>query len=79
MNIIRKIIIGQNPKDGMAYYVGMNAGGGTVSAITNDDRALALYGINRYLIYIHIDGEGTMLWKAVDNMPSIVEYDCRFD
>ena len=26
--LIRKIIIGRDPKDAMAYYVGMRAGGG---------------------------------------------------
>ena len=26
--LIRKIIIGRDPKDGMAYYVGMKAGSG---------------------------------------------------
>ena len=31
--LIRKIIIGRDPKDAMAYYVGMNAGRGKVSAI----------------------------------------------
>lgn len=79
MNIIRKIVVGQNPKDGMAYFLGMRAGGGTVTAITVDDRALSLYGTNRYLIYIHIEEEGTMLWKSIDNMPCIVEFDCRFE
>ena len=32
-NIIRKIVVGPNPKDAMAYYVGMRAGQGNVSAI----------------------------------------------
>ena len=39
MHIIRKIIIGVDPKDGMAYYVGMRAGGGTVAAIMLDEIA----------------------------------------
>lgn len=79
MHIIRKIIIGVDPKDGMAYYVGMRAGGGTVAAIMLDEQHLVKYSMKRYLVYIEIEGEGTMLWKSVDNMPCIVEYDCKFD
>lgn len=78
MEIIRKIIIGTDPKDGMAYFLGMRAGGGEVAAIVMDSEHLARYSMKRYLVYIEND-EGTMLWKAVDNMPCIVEYDCRFD
>lgn len=77
--MIRKIIIGRDPKNALAYVIGMKAGNGTVSAIMHDERHLMTYGINRYLIYIEIDNEGTILWKAVDNMPVIVEYDCNFD
>ena len=36
MNVIRKIVIGPNPKDAMAYYVGMRAGGAKVIAIKED-------------------------------------------
>ena len=38
--LIRKIIIGRDPKDAMAYYVGMRAGGGEVSTIIMDDEHL---------------------------------------
>jgi len=78
MDIIRKIIIGVDPKDGMAYYLGMRAGGGEVAAIIVDEEHLVRYKMKRYLVYIE-SSEGTMLWKSVDNMPCIVEYDCRFD
>ena len=62
--IIRKIIIGRDPKDAMAYYVGMRAGNGEVSAIVLDDR--------------HLHNDGQILWKAVDEMPCIIEFDCNF-
>jgi hypothetical protein len=78
MDIIRKIIIGTDPKDAMAYYVGMRAGGGEVAAIILDEEHLVRYNMKRYLVYIE-NADGTMLWKAVDNMPCLVEYDCRFD
>ena len=76
--MIRKIVIGRDPKDAMAYYVGMRAGSGRVVAITEDDAYLHRYGKKRYLIYIENE-EDTMIWKAVDDMPCILEYDLKFD
>ena len=40
-NIIRKIVIGIDPKDAMAYYLGMRAGGGEVHAIVHDEAHLS--------------------------------------
>ncbi len=76
--MIRKIVIGRDPKDAMAYYIGMRAGAGKVVAITQDESYLYKYSSIRYLIYTEND-EGTMLWKAIDNMPCILEYDLKFD
>lgn len=75
--LIRKIVIGRDPKDGMAYYVGMNAGGGKVAAILQDESYLYKFGKTRYLVYIE-DDEGTQLWKAIDDMPCILEFDLNF-
>jgi len=75
--IIRKIIIGRDPKDAMAYYVGMRAGNGEVSAIVLDDKHLHNYGKTRYLVYVQRE-DGQILWKAVDEMPCIIEFDCNF-
>jgi|TARA_R100001129_G_scaffold105087_1_gene71828 hypothetical protein len=75
--LIRKIIIGKNPKDAMAYYVGMRAGKGEVSTIILDDRHLHVHGKTRYLVYISTEGS-EVLWKAVDEMPCIVEFDLNF-
>lgn len=75
--VIRKIIIGRDPKDAMAYYVGMRAGSGEVSAIVLDDEHLVRYNKKRYLVYIQNDG-GQMLWKSVDEMPCILEFDLNF-
>lgn len=75
--LIRKIVIGRDPKDAMAYYIGMRAGGGRVVSIQLDDRHLNNYGKTRYLIYIE-DSEGTQLWKAIDDMPCILEFDLNF-
>tara|TARA_A100001201_G_C4058849_1_gene192071 strand:+ start:482 stop:718 length:237 start_codon:yes stop_codon:yes gene_type:complete len=75
--LIRKIVIGKDPKNGMAYYVGMKAGGGEVEAIVQDEKYLVKYGMTRYLVYVR-DDNGTALWKAVDSMPCILEFDLKF-
>lgn len=75
--IIRKIIIGRDPKDAMAYYVGMRAGGGEVSAIVYDERHQHHHNKTRYLVYLQKD-DAQVLWKAVDEMPCIIEFDCNF-
>ena len=77
MGLIRKIIIGRDPKDAMAYFVGMRAGGGEVSAIVMDEEHLIRYSRKRYLVYLQQDG-GQVLWKSVAEMPCIIEYDCNF-
>ena len=75
--LIRKIIIGRDPKDAMAYYVGMKAGGGEGSTIVMDDEHLFRHNVKRYLVYLQRDGS-QVLWKSVDSMPCIIEYDCNF-
>ena len=75
--LIRKIVIGKDPKNAMAYYVGMRAGGGEVSTIVLDEKHLYKYGKTRYLVYIDID-DTQVLWKGVDDMPCIVECDLNF-
>jgi len=77
MGLIRKIIIGHNPKDAMAYYVGMRAGPRTVSAIMLDEEYLHRYSKPRYLIYVEGE-EGTTLWKASIDTPCTIEYDLNF-
>lgn len=77
MDLIRKIIVGQNPKDAMAYFVGMRAGEGMVTAIVFDERDYYKTGSKSYSIYIE-SHDGTMLWKRIDDMPVMLEYDCKF-
>lgn len=78
MNIIRKIIVGTNPKDAMAYFLGMRAGDGKISAILLDDKYMNQFSRSRFLIYIE-NSEGTILWKSIESMPCVVEYDCKFN
>ena len=75
--IIRKIIIGRDPKDAMAYYIGMRAGDGKVSAIVMDEEHLYRYQKKRYLVYLQ-SNDGQVLWKSVDDMPCIIEFDLNF-
>ena len=79
MELIRKIIIGQNPKDAMAYFVGQKAGDAVVDSIVMDERTFAKYGIRRYLVYIYNVDKGIMLWKTVVDMPCLIEHDCDFE
>tara|TARA_Y100000114_G_scaffold153306_1_gene173016 strand:+ start:127 stop:363 length:237 start_codon:yes stop_codon:yes gene_type:complete len=75
--LIRKIIIGKDPKNAMAYYLGMKAGSGNVCAIVLDETKQHVHGKTRYLVYLENE-DGQVLWKAVDEMPCIVEFDCNF-
>lgn len=76
--MIRKIIIGRDPKNAMAYYTGMRVGDAKITAIIVDEEHLYKHGRTRYLIYIE-NPDGIMLWKGVDSMPVIVEYDLNLD
>lgn len=78
MELIRKIIVGQNPKDAMAYYVGQRAGDSVVHAIIQDEAALFKYGVRRWLVYIQNDADGIMLWKTIEDMPCLIEHNCEF-
>ena len=75
--LIRKIVVGRDPKNGMAYYVGMRAGDGEVSAIVEDEKHLSEYGKQRYLIYIE-NKEGLSLWKAIEEASCVLEFDLNF-
>jgi hypothetical protein len=62
----------------MAYYIGMRAGKGEVSAIVLDERHLYKYGKTRYFVYIEDEDSIQTLWKAIDDMPCMLEFDCDF-
>jgi hypothetical protein len=78
MDVIRKIIIGQNPKDAMAYYVGMRIGDSKVVVIEFNERGYYKTSERSYKIYLEHPKDGTMFWKEIVNMPCIVEYDLNF-
>ena len=76
--LIRKIIIGPDPKNAMAYYVGINAGKDKVSDILDDDEALHKFGKRRYLIFVQSEEGETKLWKVIEDTPCIIEFDLNF-
>jgi hypothetical protein len=78
MEIIRKIVIGPDPMKAMAYYIGQKAGVHTVSAIVLDDKYLHTYNERRYAIYIQDEDGAQMIWKRIESMPVVVEFDCNF-
>jgi hypothetical protein len=77
MELIRKIIAGNDPLKALAYYVGQKAGDGEIHAIMLDGQYLVRHGERRYMIYLNKDNS-IMLWKTIEGMPTIVEYDCNF-
>ena len=76
--LIRKIVVGRDPKDAMAYYVGMRAGRGNVSAIVLDAEHLHRHGSKRYLVYLQEEDNSQVLWKAIEDAPCIIEFDLNF-
>ena len=78
MELIRKIVVGINPKDAMAYFIGQRAGHASIDGILLDKTYFHNTGKRRYLIYISNENSGTMLWKTVEDMPCLIEYDCNF-
>jgi hypothetical protein len=78
MEIIRKIVIGNDPMKAMAYFIGQKAGLGNVSAIVLDERHYHKTSEKNYLIYIESEDGSNLLWKRVEGMPVIIENDCNF-
>jgi hypothetical protein len=56
---------------------GRRAGDGEIHAIMLDGQYLVRHGERRYMIYL-IKNNSIMLWKTIESMPTIVEYDCNF-
>ena len=74
MNIIRKIVVGINPKDAMVFFVGMRAGGGEVVDIRESD---GISGSVSYEVWIEAD-DSSYIWKKIQGLPVLIEYDCHF-
>lgn len=77
--LIRKIVVGPSPKNNaMAYYIGMAVGPNKVSTIVYDEEHLYRYHKNRFHVYVSNDKQEQILWKVIDEMPTMVEFDLDF-
>lgn len=75
--IIRKLVVGHNPKDeGLAFVVGNRIGKNLITDIVEDINQFHIFGKVRFLIYVQVNGEGEkVLWKGLDGVPVTIEYD----
>ena len=78
--IIRRIIVGVNPKDGMSFTHGQAMGALTISNIIKDKNYFYKFGKMRFLIYVTKERyTEESLWKEVIDMPVTIEYDSKSD
>lgn len=75
--VIRRIIIGMNPKDGMSFTAGQAMGPLTICDIIKDKNYFYKFGKIRFLIYVMKAKGGKILWKEFIDMPLTVEYDTQ--
>ena len=70
---IRKIVVGNDLKTGMVYYVGMEMSGMKVSRIEEDDYDNFFLNLKSYIIFVIKNGE-EFIWKKFERMSLTVEY-----
>lgn len=68
--LIRKISIGSDVNNALHIAVGSIMGGSTVAEILNPKP-------RTYEVWIHIENNGVTIWKTIEGMPLIVEYNTR--
>tara|TARA_Y100001938_G_C8010980_1_gene390006 strand:- start:569 stop:811 length:243 start_codon:yes stop_codon:yes gene_type:complete len=80
MELIRKISIGPNPKDCMAYSVGQPVIDGSykITDIVLNDRVMHKTSVHRYDIWVEKNNE-RFLWKSIENSTCIIENDLKFE
>jgi hypothetical protein len=80
MELIRKISVGPNPKDCMAYSIGQTVidGNYKITDIVLNDRVMHETSVHRYDIWVEKNNE-RFLWKSVVNSTCIIENDLKFD
>lgn len=79
MKKIRKISIGTNPKDCLAYVVGSlhNNGELRITDIIQEQTSTLFKRATKYYIWAertHND-KGPFLWYEINNMPVMIQYD----
>ncbi len=72
--VIRKIVLGPNPLNGLAYVVGQAPANSMprykVTAILGFEEN----GITKYNIYLRKGNGDEYVWKCADGLPALVEY-----
>jgi len=75
---IRKITIGFEPKDAMAFVIGQIAAGKDsgyrVSSIIEEQKHFILFGVKRYNVYIATIKGDDVMWKSFESVPVTLEY-----
>ena len=77
---IRKLIVGSDPLNAMAFVVGKPTSlnnSHKIHEINFDDRHFHKTGNNRFVIKIEKENE-LWEWKIIENLPFIVEFNCNF-
>ena len=75
---VRKLIVGQDPKDGFAWVVGQPVSkAAEIHSIEFNERHFVMHGKERFDIFIEQNGE-VFFWKSTAGLPYIVEFDCNF-
>ena len=80
---IRKISIGVNYPDGVMHYqvgkkIKLQDTSFEIVAIEKRESFLNLKSSNIYDIYVS-DGEGSVLWKTIEDMPVVIENNVNFE
>ena len=80
---IRKISIGVNYPDGVMHYqvgkkIRLQDTSFEIVAIEKRESFLNLKSSNIYDIYVS-DGEGSVLWKTIEDMPVVIENNVNFE
>ncbi len=75
--IIRKIILGADPMQGLAFTVGQEVGQGRefkITRIIEDEVVFYKFGAIEYLVYVESDKTEEEIWKVFKEIPISVEY-----
>lgn len=68
--LIRKISIGSDVNNALHISVSSKIGGHIVAEILNPE-------LKVYEVWVHIENNAVTIWKTIENMPVMVEYNTR--
>lgn len=77
--VIRKIVLGTNPKDGLSFSIGQEiqkvGSGNKISLILEDENNYHRFGVVRYWIFFKTEKGEEVLWKSFSGVSVTIEYD----